>query len=94
MRLGAQTAGPPLSDLLTPHCVVESLLFEQISVTAGFNDLSVLEHKYGISVHDGRESMRDQDRDSFAPSRDVPNCATHFLFGNRVEGRRRLVEDE
>ena len=62
---------PPLADLLAPHRVVEALELEQLVVAADFDDPTAFEHVNAIGVHDGRQSVRDQDRDDVRRS---PRC--------------------
>ena len=75
----------PLADLLAPHRVIQPLQFQQILMTAGLYDTSSLEHINPIRVKDGRESMRDKNRNQILPHRNVPDSHRDFLFSQRVQ---------
>src|ERR1700722_12722361 len=48
--------------LLAPHGIVESLLFEQGVVRTCFDNMSFFQHVDAVGMHDGREAVRDHDR--------------------------------
>ena len=85
---------PPFADLLAPHRVVEALELEQLVVAADFDDAAALEHVNAVGVHDGRQPVRDEDRDDIGRRRDVAHRAADLFFGERVERRRRFVEHQ
>src|SRR5262249_56335945 len=48
---------PALTDLLSPHRVVQTLLRYEIVMRARFNDSAAFQHVNAVGVHDGREAV-------------------------------------
>lgn len=83
-----------LADLLTPHCVVQTLLIQQVRMLSGLDNVHQLEHKYRVCVHDRGEPVGNEDRDGLASSGYVADCTTYFFFCDGVERRCGLVKNE
>src|SRR5687768_2313214 len=66
--------GPPLANLLAPHCIVQSRPLQELVVLAGFDDLPALENVDAIRVHHRRQAVRDENRDDLARGGDIPHC--------------------
>src|ERR1019366_6160831 len=60
-----------LPDLLTPHCIIKSLHFDEIVVTTGLYDLALFKNINTIRVHNGRKPVRDENRDKVRTRRDI-----------------------
>src|ERR1700674_2011969 len=101
-RLGSPTARTKLTsfrerslaNLLPPHRVVQALLIQQLGVAPRLDDPAALEHIDSIRVHHRRESMRNQNSDGFLIGCDLANRAADLFFGERVQGRRGLVDNQ
>jgi len=56
----AEKKMPFLLKLVFYEISIKSILREQLLMSSGFGDVSFLKHKNLVRVHDGRQSMRDQ----------------------------------
>ena len=59
---------------------------------AALDDAAMVHHQDLVSVHDGRQPMRDDQRGPVAG--DAFELRLDYTFGARVECRSRLVEDK
>src|SRR5947207_5946201 len=74
------------------HASVELAGSEQLVVPALGDDLPAVENENAVRVAYGREAMRDDDRRAARPK--PPKRGKDDFFGNGVERRGRLVEDQ
>ena len=61
---------------------------------AGLGDAAALEHVDAVGVHDRGQPVRDQDRHHVLARPHLADRLADLLLGQRVERRRRLVEDQ
>ena len=54
-------------------------------MTAGLYNTSSFEHINPIRMKNGRESMRDKDRNQVLPHRNVPDSHRDFFFSQRIQ---------
>lgn len=71
---------------------VLAVLGEQLFVRAALDDAAVFEDHDGVGVADGGQAVRDHKRG--ASAHDAVHAALDELFGARVDGACRLVQDE
>ena len=81
-----------LSELRFVQLAVDAALLKQLLVGAGFGDDAVLDHQYPVSLQYGRETVRDDD--ARPPVHQRLESLLYGVFGDRVQRRGRLVEDE
>src|SRR5215510_16394323 len=74
------------------HAAVELAAFEQLFVPALGHDLAAVEYEDAVGVADGRQAMRDDERRAAGPK--PAESREDDLFRNRVEGRRRFVQNQ
>ena len=63
-------------------------------MVARLYDAALFQHKNGLGMQDGREPVRNQDRDARALRRQAPHGVGDLLFGQRVQCRCCLVKDQ
>src|SRR5882762_2446863 len=83
-----------LPNLLAPHGVIQPLEIDQILMTSGFHDPAPLQNEDLVRMKNRRETMRYKDRDQVLAHRNVSNRLADFLFGQRIQRRRRFVENQ
>jgi hypothetical protein len=71
---------------------IPASLFDQFNVSAGFNDLSTLEHADLVGIPDGRQAVRDGDRSSSRNG--YINGVLDKHFGLGINGRRSFIKQE
>src|SRR5215468_7268491 len=74
------------------HPAVELTALKQILVTALRDDSAAIEDENAVGIPHSREAMRDDDRRPAGAQ--PPERREDDLFGNRIERRRRLVENQ
>src|SRR3954470_16623657 len=75
----------PLSNLLTPHRIVQARPLEQVFVLPNLHYPAALENVDPVRMHDRRKAVRDENRYHFARVRDISHRATDLFLGQRVE---------
>src|SRR6185503_11500664 len=83
-----------LANLLPPHRIVQTLLRDELVVAADLDNTAALEHVDAIGVKNRRQAMRDENRHRLAGARHVADRLDDAFFGQRVERRGGLVENE
>src|SRR5215831_16534635 len=91
---GGELLPAAFANLLAPHGVVEPFEIDQFLVTAGLHDAAALENKNPVCMDDGRQTVRNQDGNQILSHGNVANGLADFLLGERVQRRRRFIEDE
>ena len=82
------------TDLLTPHGIVQALLFEQALVVTRFHHIALFQHIDAVGVHDGGQAVSDQDSDLVAFGRNLFNGIGDLFFRQGVEGGGSFIEDQ
>lgn len=79
---------------LVPHSVVvQAALLQQFGVVAGLDDAPLFQHKNGLRMQDGREPVRDRDRDARALRGQTLHGVGDLLFG-QLAGAQHMLKDQ
>src|SRR3954452_23468199 len=68
-----QLGAAPLADLLPPHRIVESLLFDKLAVASRFDDAAALENVDAVCVQNRGQPVCNQHGDRIAAGSHIAN---------------------
>ena len=75
----------PFPDLLAPHGVVQALQLDQLLMPSRLHNPTAFQNVDPVRMQNGRETVRNEDRDEVFPHRKITNGFADLLFRQGIQ---------